>query len=374
MRRLSLLFVPPALGVFLACSAHDEARSAPESDLIGGRPALDAEFPATVLIKGNCTVTRVGPRHLLTAAHCVNNQPMFAAGATIEITGDNGIGKFAPEAGARGFKKYTVDKASMSPSWTELCPKLGGCGGVIVSGRNNMADAALIVLREDITDIPQAAIDLSPVAAGDAVVVTGYGCEDSVGATWDYSHQRLRVASTRVQAFDAVLHEGSFIFEEDRQSGLLAMLDGISVITPGGASARRPTDAGAPSEGGAPLRDAAASGDGGGRIDGGVLDGGARDAGAPVGPVDASQGGLCPGDSGGPLYRSDAPGLTVVGINANYTFSSGGSFPVGNHMYMYGGRPVTNWHTRVDGKRGLAVGAWLKGLGVRTVCTRGSCP
>jgi hypothetical protein len=41
--------------------------------------------------------------------------------------------------------------------------------------------------------------------------------------------------------------------------------------------------------------------------------------------------------------------------------------------FNYGGKPTTNWHTRVDGFYGLKVGQWLASLGVRTVCSRGTC-
>ena len=60
-----------------ACSSAETGPS-PEvvketgDELTGGRPALESEFPATVLL-GGCTGAKVGPRHFLIAAHCVHD-------------------------------------------------------------------------------------------------------------------------------------------------------------------------------------------------------------------------------------------------------------------------------------------------------------
>jgi hypothetical protein len=313
------------------------------SDLIGGHVATDAEYPATLLIKGLCTATKVGPRHILTAAHCVSGPeaPYFVSGATIEVTSDKGIGAFAHDAsveagqldgGASPFKTYTIDETHLEPNWVAKCTGDLQCGKSYVSCRTAVADVALVVVREPIETAAEASIDLSPVEVDDRVVIAGYGCEDGVGAWWNYDNQRLRVAETRAISFDNTIHTGSVIFEEDRNTPLARTMDGIYVITPGPNFADGGDDA-------------------------------------------SDSGGLCPGDSGGPLYRLDGKGLTVVGVHSSYTFSTGFSFALdGGHTVLYGGKPVTNWHTRLDDTRGLEVGKWLKGLGVNVVCSRGNCP
>lgn len=66
----------------------------------------------------------------------------------------------------------------------------------------------------------------------------------------------------------------------------------------------------------------------------------------------------------------------VVGVNANYTFNGGRTVATdaGDAGYFNdGGSPVTNWHTRLDVHSGHRVGAWLRDLGVSTICSRGSC-
>jgi hypothetical protein len=68
---------------------------------------------------------------------------------------------------------------------------------------------------------------------------------------------------------------------------------------------------------------------------------------------------LCPGDSGGPVYRTNRTAETIVGVNAYYSFkppSEDGP-----------GVSVTNWHTRLDSGARNGVATWLHGLGVRVV-------
>jgi hypothetical protein len=72
-------------------------------------------------------------------------------------------------------------------------------------------------------------------------------------------------------------------------------------------------------------------------------------------------GGLCPGDSGGALYREGTN--RVVGVNASYTF-----LPDSNV-------PVTNWHTRLDGDARWGVASWLESFGAHLTrpCTSATC-
>jgi hypothetical protein len=70
------------------------------------------------------------------------------------------------------------------------------------------------------------------------------------------------------------------------------------------------------------------------------------------------------------------PEPVIVGINASYTFTTGGWNQLGDgseRKYQAGGMPVTNWHTRLDSQNEGRVGAWLRDLGVRTTCTSDAC-
>lgn len=107
--------------------------------LINGQIADRKDYPATIWI-GNCTAAVVGPRTVLTAAHCVRNSISFTLG--------NG--------------KYSAD--------------------CVVSdhyNRNATADYALCYSDRDIVDTPyyeNLATDESDVVRGDWILQTGFGC------------------------------------------------------------------------------------------------------------------------------------------------------------------------------------------------------
>lgn len=303
-----------ALLGFAACTAVErEAPSQDGANLIGGREAGAGELPSTMVIEGNCTVSKVGPRHILTAAHCVTGRSAakFEAGKTIHVS-----------AALPDWTDVVIERTEVQPAWRDKCVSIP-CINVNVSGRSDIADVALIITRDELAGIPEAAVDLAPVAAGDRVVMTGYGCEEAVG-TPRLGDGRFRVAETEIIPFGRAVHPGSFLYVEDEGSGLVTMMAGHYVLTPG-----------------------------------------------PADP--AGRGGLCPGDSGGPLYRADMPAPVVVGVNANYTFNGGRTIETDAGYFNYGGSPVTNWHTRLDIRSGHRVGAWLRDLGVTTICSRGSC-
>jgi hypothetical protein len=165
-----------------------------------------------------------------------------------------------------------------------------------------------MVLNEELVDIPTATIDVDPVNEGDPLTIVGYGCVTGV-RSYD-ADGKLRAADVKAVPTSAVVHPGSYLAYAD--AATLTEVAGNYLITPG-----------------------------------------------PKMVGDA--GGLCPGDSGGPVYRTGTN--VIVGVNASYSFESGGDIP------------VTNWHTRLDAKATHGIAAWLESLGVKTTktCAEAGC-
>jgi hypothetical protein len=181
------------------------------------------------------------------------------------------------------------------------------CGTSEVTTRLDAADVALVVTRTEIGDVsvvPVVPVDLSPVRVGDPLTIAGFGCEQGAEVPDDRSAWRLTAQPTVAIDAEHAVHDGSSVGEDD-----VARVAASYVLTPG------------PAGGGAAL---------------------------------------CPGDSGGPLWRRGGA-LAVAGVNANFTFAPPSEEPKGI--------AVTNWHTRLDDGSRFGVGSWLASLGVTTTHT-----
>lgn len=277
-----------------------------DANLIGGSYLEDGDLPSTLLIKDNCTASKVGARHILLAAHCVWDkglQPMFADGKQLRVTSAASATSTTP------FQTLTIRHTNVGPEWVENCSSADSmCMAAGYDNEHRASDVAVVETVEEIANVPVAAIDTEPLQPGEAVIVTGYGCQGSVGGYWSYSSSNLKAGVVQLLPAQATIHSGSQVTPEN-----VSHVAGHDLITPGPAW-------------------------------------------TTPGP------GLCPGDSGGPLYRAKGGGATIVGVNGSYTFSGVG-----------GGLPVTNWHTRLDTATARNVGAWLKAVGA-TTCAGATCP
>ncbi|WP_437636846.1 carbohydrate-binding domain-containing protein [Sorangium sp. So ce854] len=286
--------------VLAACVGDNDAPTsehvdASSDELIGGRPALEAEVPATIEVS-DCTGAKVGPRHFLIAAHCVDDDNTGGVGSnhlpgsTVAITDDNG-----PSGIQR--RNLTVQETHIFPAWTS---SRRSCHRHCINILNpyHPPDVAVIVVDEDTPDIPEATVDGDPVLPGTEVIIAGYGCENGVDRPTPPA--RLKIETVTTLPASALIHEGSYVVPEDA-----ADVAGANVITEG------------------------------------VL-------------TDPAAASLCPGDSGGPLYRTGTSQQLIVGVNSYYTFSD------------ESGISRTNWHTRLDSAARYDVLTWLKDLGVNT--------
>lgn len=313
MSPLARLSVGLAFGALVACApARDSDREAASGALIGGSTAAPDTFPATVALAPvphggrpdggasplgrTCTAARIGPRHLLLAAHCViapsSVSPIWKRGDAALLLHDS----------TRGWQDVVVDAVFAHPSWIERCEE-SYCAASETTAKIDAPDVAIVRLASVPDDVATAEIDERPLAPGDPVTLNGFGCNANVDVADDRASVALAFAPSEVLPFAAAVHEGSPVTSADAPAA------GIYALTRGPGA-------------------------------------------------DGRAAGLCPGDSGGPLYRTVDGVARVVGVNANYTFVPEGAAGAG--------LPVTNWHTRLDTASRHDVARWLRDAVART--------
>jgi secreted trypsin-like serine protease len=286
-----------------ACAAPaddaDDAEAAAGTDaLIGGRAASPGQFPSTVYLKGECTATKVAPKRLLTAAHCVLDP------ATVSIRYPAGSRLSLAHDPAKGYADVEVAAVHVHPAWLKGCED-AYCAASSVTARLDAPDVAVIDLAAELADVPSASIDTEALATGERVTLIGFGCTAGVLVPDTREAASLKYAETRLVPASRAVHDGSPVLAGDvaQVASLYSLTSG-----PGAAKARA---------------------------------------------------GLCPGDSGGALYKKRGAELVVVGVSSNYTFGPEAKDSVG--------LPITNWHTRLDGASKHDVAGWLSSLGVPTL-------
>ncbi len=309
--RACFLAITAALGAcaIVACASDgEEETAAADGALINGR--ADDSFSATVVIENGCTATKVGPRHVLLAAHCIEAYfGMIGPGTHVRI------GTGALRSGLT-WNVVTIDRIFVEPNRKQACDV--GCVSTEDPRGARTADVAVVTTKEALDFVPATAkVDLDPVVPGDELYVVGAGCEKYVRQEdFDYAKRRIKSGKTyALSPYDA-FHPGSHLNMFGNREQTAATYAGSYFATPG------------PDE----------------------------ERGAP---------GLCPGDSGGPVYRADARDV-VVGVNSTYTFVD---------LHASRSVPKTNGHTRLDAASSHRVGDWLASLGVQTTrsCATRAC-
>ena len=293
-RLLALLTLP-----MLGCLATPEDIASGEAELqgqdaplINGSVVPAGERRSAVLLypwalgTSICTGTRVGPRHILTAAHCVlQDTPVPGGGSLIssavmpEFAHDQWLGYTNAHSVPGDSSTYLwaqIDSTVVHPGVATVCG-VGGCpSGQVVDLA--MPDLAVITLKSDLdASVGSAKIDPSPLSAGQTVTVSGYGCEAAGGPT--PNPQRYKAGVSTVMSTLELTNAGS-------DPGMSSLSSVQYLTTPGpqlggGASTTIP--------------------------------------------------GLCPGDSGGPLYRgaNGAGPDELVGVNGSTSYQ-------------------VNYHTRIN--------------------------
>ncbi len=258
--------------------------------LIGGAVSAACQFPATagLLVKSGeddvyltCTMTKVGPRTFVVAAHCFFREgaqdgaqpvrPELSKGADIGVL----FGVHQPKEGVEPSGSVTrtvVEDIRIHPTWySAVSPEVPKTEEGAKDG-----DAALLRVRDMTPEIDVATIDTLPIEVDTRVVMTGYGC-----TTHDHgSTGPLRFLDASIEAvFGSMLYTSS-----------------------------TPTKA-------------------------------------------PENGGICPGDSGGGLFREGSGQRVLSGVNSRFVSSEVLGRQTG---------PNESYFTRLDDSGPLAMGTWLR--------------
>ena len=152
-------------------------------------------FPGVGFIDGNCTVTRVGPKHLLTAAHCVYD----ATRDVQTLLPDRDITVDFSRPWSKRREDTRIARTWVAPEWARVCMKEKKCTGSVGS----VTDAALpdVALVELTKELPSS-IATYPIARdraepGKELWVLGAGCEVGAMTAGERKH-RLKGAPLRV--------------------------------------------------------------------------------------------------------------------------------------------------------------------------------
>jgi hypothetical protein len=173
------------LALIVTFTAHSS------TNLINGLPVGD-RFQGVGLFNLGCTITKVGAKQFISAAHCV--------------------GKSLPRL-SLDFKSYrgtvSVSSFHVHPSWIKDCWSGYRCTGEEV-GSSRMtpgrSDVVFINVREETPAIPVIPVHFDELSTGTEVAMVGGGCTRSVEPG---GRGKMRYALTNLISADHLTHEHS---------------------------------------------------------------------------------------------------------------------------------------------------------------------
>lgn len=161
-----------------------------QNKLINGRP-VGEKFQAVGTFNLGCTITKVGPRQFISAAHCVSE---------------------SLPALYLNFKNYSgkvkVTSFFIHPSWIKDCAKFHCTGEEVGSDRMTpgRSDVVFINVKEDTPAIPVIPVHFDGLLIGTEVTMVGAGCTRSVEPG---GPGKMRYSTTKLVSPDYLKHEHS---------------------------------------------------------------------------------------------------------------------------------------------------------------------
>lgn len=293
------------LGLVTACQVEREETSS--GKLVNGTLAKAGDYASTIVYLSSsgsrCTGTRISTTHIITAAHCVTdaigkltaafapNQLLKATNFPTRTTQDTSL-----------WHSNRIKKVEVNPDWTFECSLPGrNCRNSMSAAFLPPADVAVIEVKSALpSQWPAAKIDRQPVYNYEDVSIVGYGCEYGIYGEKS-STVRKKYADTYTVDATEINKPTTLVSNSN-----LDTFDSRYMLTPGSHYNYESS---------------------------------------------SNRASLCPGDSGGPVYRTGT--LTLVGVHADYSFYDA------NDGYSW-----VNVHTRLADPNGYNpnLAYWLEGI------------
>lgn len=273
----ALLMVSSFAVIFSACSPSNQESqlNLTSGHLIGGSVAEYTDFPASVRLVGGCTAAKVAPKLILTAAHCV----VDLSKGIVRTNYLNGS-SISVQNGTEVYSLKVVETFPHESYLTAVKATLA-LGNSPNNASKDSYDVAFIAVSGNMDAIPEAEIDLNSVSVADSLIISGYGCEDKLGGVRP-NPLRYKIGESYAVDINALKGARGNYSAANTQAKIYQH----NILT----------------------------------------------AGQKLDPKVPS---ICPGDSGGPVFRANDHRL-IVGVNSYYTFNDGS------------GISYTNWHTRLS--------------------------
>lgn len=368
-------------GIGCSIAAEEDDNDAnPDAVTAGGD--VSQVLKSTLQIEG-CTAAKVGPRHLLLAARCVNGKAAFATGKTLAFRAASS-GKLGTDALTTGTT--TTPTAAPGPAF---CPALAKCCGMLKADGFLTDTCEAIVSAKDEVACQKAHVGytqdsclLSDIPSGTPAAPTA-PTTPAKATSADSTVRTVTIASVKIHpsfvttCTSDLCDFGKIASADAADIALIVLdkdLDGITtipidldpvgeadpllVVSSGCASvdvkpiAAQKTAAAIA----VPVKNVNHTGSaykGTGTTATKALAGSYVIT--PATGWKSNDPKLCPTDIGAPVFRATQAAIT--GVTSNYTTYAGKSVP------------VTVEHTRVDSASTLKIGQWLSSNGAETVHT-----